>query len=99
MRVLISLTAPFNGILRQELLNTEWFHSVKQAQVAINIWLKEYNHIRPHYALGVRPPVTETLATVMVQKLGARQYVISKTKAFSGGKKALGRLLLVSTVF
>jgi transposase InsO family protein len=32
----------FNGILRQELLNTEWFHSVKQAQVAINIWLKEY---------------------------------------------------------
>jgi hypothetical protein len=89
----------FNGILRQERLNTEWFHSVKQAQVAINIWLKEYNHIRPHYALGVRPPVTETLATVMVQQLGARQYVISKTKAFSGGKKALGRFLLVSRVF
>ncbi|MDC0652862.1 transposase [Planktomarina temperata] len=61
MRVLISLTAPFNGILRQELLNTEWFHSVKQAQVAINIWLKEYNHIRPHHALGMRPPVPETL--------------------------------------
>ena len=51
----------FNGILRQELLNTEWFHSVKQAQVAINIWLKEYNHIRPHHALGMRPPVPETL--------------------------------------
>ena len=50
----------FNGILRQELLNTEWFHSVKQAQVAINIWLKEYNHIRPHHALGMRPPVPET---------------------------------------
>ena len=51
----------FNGILRQELLNTEWFHSVKQAQVAINIWLKEYNHIRPHHALGMRPTVPETL--------------------------------------
>lgn len=51
----------FNGILRHELLNTEWFHSVKQAQVAINIWLKEYNHIRPHHALGMRPPVPEIL--------------------------------------
>ena len=48
-------------ILRQELLNTEWFHSVKQHQVAINIWLKEYNHIRPHHALGMQPPVPETL--------------------------------------
>jgi hypothetical protein len=28
---------------------------------AINIWLKEYNHIRPHHALGMRPPVPETL--------------------------------------
>lgn len=51
----------FNGILRQELLNAEWFHSVKQAQVAINTWLKEYNHIRPHRALGMRPPAPETL--------------------------------------
>jgi IS30 family transposase len=51
----------FNGILRQEVLNAEWFHSIKQAQVAINIWLKEYNHIRPHHALGMRPPMPETL--------------------------------------
>jgi len=26
----------FNGTLRREVLNSEWFHSVKQAQVAIN---------------------------------------------------------------
>ena len=51
----------FNGILRHKVLNAEWFHSVKQAQVAINTWLKEYNHIRPHQALGMRPPVPETL--------------------------------------
>ena len=50
-----------NGVLRQELLNAEWFHSVKQAQVAINIWLREYNHIRPHHALGMRQPVPETV--------------------------------------
>lgn len=51
----------FNGVLRQELLNAEWFHSVKQAQVAINIWLREYTHIRPHHALGMRPPLPETV--------------------------------------
>ena len=51
----------FNGILRYEVLNAEWFHTIKQAQVAINIWLKEYNHIRPHHALGMRPPAPETL--------------------------------------
>ena len=51
----------FNGILRHEVLNAEWFHSVKQAKVVINTWLKEYNHIRPHHALRMRTPVPETL--------------------------------------
>ena len=51
----------FNSILRYEVLNAEWFHSIKQAQVAINVWLEEYNHIRPHHALGMRPPAQETL--------------------------------------
>jgi len=27
----------------------------------IKTWLKQYNHIRPHQALGMRPPVPETL--------------------------------------
>lgn len=51
----------FNGTLRRELLNAEYFHSIKQAQVAINIWLRQYNQIRPHHALNMRPPVPETL--------------------------------------
>ncbi|XXK35382.1 integrase core domain-containing protein [Rhodobacteraceae bacterium nBUS_22] len=32
-----------------------------QAQTAVNAWLKQYNHIRPHQALNMRPPVPETL--------------------------------------
>jgi transposase InsO family protein len=52
----------FNGTLRNEVLNTEWFSTTKQAQAAINIWLKQYNHVRPHQALNMRPPVPETLA-------------------------------------
>jgi putative transposase len=30
-------------------------------QVAINIWLRQYNQIRPHHALNMKPPVPETL--------------------------------------
>ncbi len=51
----------FNGTLRREVLNANWFNTIEQAQIAINIWLKQYNHVRPHHALGMRPPVPETL--------------------------------------
>ena len=50
----------FNGTLRREILNAEWFHTTKQAQLTINVWLRQYNHIRPHHALNMRPPVPET---------------------------------------
>ena len=39
----------------------EWFHNTRQAQVAINVWLRQYNQIRPHHALKMKPPVPETL--------------------------------------
>ncbi len=51
----------FNGTLRREVLNAEWFHTTRQAQIAINSWLRQYNRIRPHHALNMRPPVPETL--------------------------------------
>ena len=54
----------FNGTLRREILNAEWFTSIDQAQVVINQWLRQYNHIRPHQALGMRPPVPETLIEI-----------------------------------
>jgi len=42
-------------------LNAEWFTTTKQAQIVINQWLRQYNQIRPHQALNMRPPVQETL--------------------------------------
>jgi len=51
----------FNGTLRHEVLNAEWFSTIHQAQTVINIWLRQYNHVRPHQALNMRPPVPETL--------------------------------------
>ena len=55
------LSAYFNATLRKEVLNAEWFHNTRQAQVAINVWLRQYNQIRPHHALKMKPPVPETL--------------------------------------
>jgi putative transposase len=46
----------FNGKMRDELLNLEIFYSLKEAQVLIELWRKQYNTIRPHSALGYRPP-------------------------------------------
>ena len=51
----------FNGTLRREVLNAEWFSTLKQAQPVINRWLKQYNHIRPHQALNIKPPAKETV--------------------------------------
>jgi transposase InsO family protein len=51
----------FNGKLRDELLNGEIFYSLKEAQVLIEQWRRHYNAIRPHSALGYRPPAPETI--------------------------------------
>ena len=49
----------FNGKMRDELLNGEIFYTLKEARIIIEIWRKEYNTIRPHSALGYRPPEPE----------------------------------------
>jgi transposase InsO family protein len=46
----------FNGKLRDELLNREIFTTLLEAKVLIEGWRREYNEIRPHSALGYRPP-------------------------------------------
>ena len=51
----------FNGKLRDELLNGEIFYTLKEAQVLIESWRREYNTIRPHSSLGYRPPAPEAI--------------------------------------
>ena len=51
----------FNGKLRDELLNGELFYTLKEAQILIENWRREYNHLRPHSSLGGRPPAPETI--------------------------------------
>lgn len=49
----------FNARLRDELLNGEIFYSLAEAKAVIETWRRHYNAIRPHSALGYRPPAPE----------------------------------------
>ena len=49
----------FNGKMRDELLNREIFTTLEEAKILIAEWRNEYNQIRPHSALGYRPPAPE----------------------------------------
>lgn len=46
----------FNGKLRDELLNREWFRSRAEAKVLIEQWRRFYNERRPHSAHRYQPP-------------------------------------------
>lgn len=51
----------FNGKLRDELLNGEIFYTLLEAKVLVERWRCEYNTVRPHSALGYRPPAPEAI--------------------------------------
>jgi transposase InsO family protein len=51
----------FNGKLRFELLNVEIFDTLLEARVLTSWWKRQYNTIRPHSALGYRPPAPEAV--------------------------------------
>ena len=46
----------FNGSLRDECLNTNWFMSLEDAQEKIETWRQNYNHFRPYSSLDDVPP-------------------------------------------
>ena len=62
----------FNGKMRDELLTGEIFYSLTEAQVIIEQWRWHYNQIRPHSALGYKPPTPATFIshTSQVQLAG-----------------------------
>ena len=54
----------FNARFRDELLNGEIFYTLREAQIIIEQWRRHYNTIRPHSALGYRPPAPETIIPI-----------------------------------
>jgi putative transposase len=72
----------FNGSFRDECLNVNWFLSLDDAREKISTFKEEYNHFRPHSALGNLTPVEalsrhrrspETLLFSVVSFLGVAQ--------------------------
>jgi putative transposase len=47
----------FNGRLRDECLNLEWFRNLREAQLVTESWRRFYNEERPHSSLEYKTPV------------------------------------------
>ncbi len=46
----------FNGSLRDELLNEEWFDSLDDDRRKLSLWRYDYNNVRPHSSLENQTP-------------------------------------------
>jgi putative transposase len=47
----------FNGRFRDECLSVEWFRSLAEAAVVIEIWRRHYNAVRPHSSIHYLTPL------------------------------------------
>ena len=54
----------FNARFRDELLSGEVFYTLREAQILIERWRHHYNTVRPHSALGYRPPAPESMMPI-----------------------------------
>ena len=57
----------FNSKLRDEFLNGEIFYSIRELRVLAERWRIHYNTVRPHSALGYRPPAPQA---ILLKKMG-----------------------------
>ena len=46
-----------NGSLRRDVLSAYVFRTLDEVRLRTTEWMYDYNHLRPHKALGYRPPV------------------------------------------
>src|SRR3712207_7852934 len=73
---------PYTTLFRSELLDGEVFHTVQEAQVLIEQWRRHYNAVRPHSALGYRPPAPEVVmpkrSEEHTSELQSRQYLVCR---------------------
>jgi putative transposase len=60
----------FNGRLRDECLNANWFTSLSDARRKIEIWRKNYNERRPHSSLNYLPPAEFALTATEIRAWG-----------------------------
>jgi len=73
----------FNGKLRDECLNETLFTSIRHARLVLALWRRDYNEVRPHSALGGRPPACLSLPSCSPASRPLRA-------GFAGGRRAEG---------
>ncbi len=50
------MSESFNGKLRDECLNANWFETLEGVRQELETWRTDYNETRPHSSLGNGPP-------------------------------------------
>jgi len=62
----------FNGSLRDECLNTNWFLSIEDAQLKLEAWRRDYNEYRPHSSLDNMTPdaFARSLSEEQISRMG-----------------------------
>jgi putative transposase len=55
-----SFIESFNGKFRAECLNAHWFLTLDDARQKMEHWRRDYNEVRPHSAIGNKPPISLT---------------------------------------
>jgi len=73
----------FNGTLRDECLNENWFKDVAEAREITENWRIDYNNNRPHGSIGAIPP--EQYASMS----SSSQTALAATPPASSGSKAV----------
>jgi putative transposase len=68
----------FNGSLRDELLNEEWFDRLDDARKKLALWRYGYNQVRPHSSLGYQTPAEARRA--LVQYEGSAHTALARTE-------------------
>ncbi len=62
----------FNGRLRAECLNADWFLTLDDARQKLERWRRDYNEVRPHGAIGNKTPITLVNRNQAGSPLGAK---------------------------
>lgn len=60
-----------NGKLRDEVLRGEIFYTLQEAKILVERWRRHYNTVRPHSALGYRPPAPEGVLAASAAEPGS----------------------------
>lgn len=60
----------FNGKLRDELLDSEIFYSMKEVRILTDSWRTEYNQVRSHSSLAYMPPQSATIKPSLRMAIG-----------------------------